>query len=173
MLLLLGLLLAALAAGACSSDDGGEATEEATATSEATATPEAATTAEATATTGGGGSGASTERSVAVDLNDEWQVLPSAESVPAGTVTFVAKNVGQQPHQLTVIRTEHGPNDLPAEGGTVPLFGDTWDTLGNVVDLNPGQSLPLTLDLEAGSYLLICNVPGHYQLGMTATFTAN
>jgi len=31
----------------------------------------------------------------------------------------------------------------------------------------------LTVDLKAGKYLLICNVPGHYGAGMWAEFTVD
>jgi uncharacterized cupredoxin-like copper-binding protein len=30
--------------------------------------------------------------------------------------------------------------------------------------------MELALDLEAGPYVLICNVPGHYESGMHAAF---
>lgn len=37
---------------------------------------------------------------------------------------------------------------------------------GEVSELDPGKSGTLTVELKAGKYLLICNVPGHYG-GMT------
>ena len=44
---------------------------------------------------------------------------------------------------------------------------------GEVSELDPGKSGSLTVDLKAGKYLLICNVPGHYGAGMWAEFTVN
>ncbi|WP_245455931.1 sulfocyanin-like copper-binding protein [Mesorhizobium sp. M7A.F.Ca.US.008.03.1.1] len=38
-------------------------------------------------------------------------------------------------------------------------------------ELDPDKSGTLTVDLKAGKYLLICNVPGHYGAGMWAEFT--
>ena len=41
-------------------------------------------------------------------------------------------------------------------------------SLGEITDLKPGAHGKLTLNLKPGSYLLICNEPGHYKAGMTA-----
>ena len=43
--------------------------------------------------------------------------------------------------------------------------------VGRIDTFAGGQTRDATFDLAAGSYLLICNLPGHYQLGMTAAFT--
>jgi uncharacterized cupredoxin-like copper-binding protein len=42
--------------------------------------------------------------------------------------------------------------------------------LDEVEDVLPGGSASLTLELEAGTYLIICNLPGHYSNGMVAVF---
>jgi uncharacterized cupredoxin-like copper-binding protein len=42
----------------------------------------------------------------------------------------------------------------------------------NRVDkIDVGQSSALTADLAPGHYVLMCNIVGHYQLGMHADFT--
>ena len=33
-------------------------------------------------------------------------------------------------------------------------------------DIAPSTTATLPIDLEAGSYVIICNLPGHYQQGM-------
>jgi uncharacterized cupredoxin-like copper-binding protein len=43
--------------------------------------------------------------------------------------------------------------------------------LGEVSELDPGKSGKLTLTLKPGTYILFCNVPGHYTAGMWATLT--
>jgi uncharacterized cupredoxin-like copper-binding protein len=40
--------------------------------------------------------------------------------------------------------------------------------LGEAGDLQPNTSTTVELTLSAGSYLLICNLPGHYAAGMVA-----
>jgi len=42
--------------------------------------------------------------------------------------------------------------------GKTPVFG-------------PGKTRRLALGLKPGKYVLICNVPGHYQAGMRVGFT--
>lgn len=161
--LLIGLTLGALAFVACSSDDddsGGDAT----------AAAAEATTADATATEA---VDEGAEGAVATELNDSWQVIPEPGSIAAGSVTFAASNAGAQPHQLTIIETDLGPTDLPVEGGVVAESGDGFETVGTTDLIDGGASAEVTAELEAGSYVLICNVAGHYQLGMTTAFTVN
>jgi len=43
---------------------------------------------------------------------------------------------------------------------------DAATHLGEVSELDPGQSGALTLTLKPGSYILYCNIPGHYVMGM-------
>jgi uncharacterized cupredoxin-like copper-binding protein len=40
-----------------------------------------------------------------------------------------------------------------------------------VADLAAGESATPELDLEAGEYALVCNLPGHYAAGMFGDFT--
>jgi uncharacterized cupredoxin-like copper-binding protein len=35
----------------------------------------------------------------------------------------------------------------------------------------PGESAPHTFDLKPGTYVMVCNVPGHYDAGMYGTLT--
>ena len=42
--------------------------------------------------------------------------------------------------------------------------------MGEVSELDPGKSGSLTVTLNPGKYLLICNDPGHYVSGMWAEF---
>ncbi|MEZ4504041.1 MAG: plastocyanin/azurin family copper-binding protein, partial [Dehalococcoidia bacterium] len=134
-------------------------------TSEATA--EASATEAMTATAGGA------EGAIGVDLTDAWEVNPSADSTAAGSVTFTANNTGVQPHELVVVKTDLGPTELPVEGGVVAEEGEGYEIVGKTEQIPGGGNADLTVDLEAGAYLLICNVPGHYQLGMTTAFTVN
>lgn len=97
---------------------------------------------------------------------DEWSVAPAVMQASAGRVRFSASNGGQIGHELVVIRTSK-PADQLGEGGEVPETG----AVGEIGDLGPGQTKPLTLRLKPGHYALICNLPGHYADGMHADFT--
>jgi len=44
-------------------------------------------------------------------------------------------------------------------------------SVGEVSELKPGADGQLKAKLTAGSYLLLCNIKGHYEAGMHATLT--
>jgi plastocyanin len=87
-----------------------------------------------------------------VDLVDgeEWAVRPSYRILAAGRIDFVATNVGEDDHDLSV-----------RQGAR--LFGR--------LPLAPGESDTLTLDLAAGSYTLYCSLDGHEDAGMRANIS--
>jgi uncharacterized cupredoxin-like copper-binding protein len=43
--------------------------------------------------------------------------------------------------------------------------------IGEIADVGPGRSRTKTFNLEKGSYVLFCNLPGHYKAGMKARLT--
>jgi len=95
----------------------------------------------------------------------------SSGSVAGGAVTFAVSNGGSTIHEFVVLRTTIAQNSLPADPahpGTVQEPG----FLGRVANLAPHATGSLTLTLESGSYVLVCNEPAHYSaLGMHAAFT--
>ncbi len=48
---------------------------------------------------------------------------------------------------------------------------DAAGHLGEVAELEPGASGSLTLTMKPGTYILYCNIPGHYAAGMWTLFT--
>ncbi len=98
---------------------------------------------------------------VSAELGD-YTVEPSMTSVPAGNVTFNATNAGQVPHELMIERmpikmdAPNQPNEDAAQG--------------MIDDMGPGESGSMTLNLKPGTYMLFCNVPGHYAMGQHTTF---
>lgn len=93
----------------------------------------------------------------------------TAASAPAGPVLFQALNAGTIAHELVVIHTDLPHDGLPVVDGHVDL--DVLDVRGEVEDIGPTQTESLRLELEAGAYVLICDVPGHYLAGMHVPFT--
>lgn len=98
----------------------------------------------------------------------EYKITPAAIVAKAGKVTFNVRNEGAIPHEFVVVKTDKQAADL--------LKGSKADETGSVGELSEQQlgvksSASLTLDLKAGHYALICNLPGHYQGGMRADFT--
>jgi uncharacterized cupredoxin-like copper-binding protein len=127
---------------------------------------------------GCGGDDEGGESTVAVTLQ-EFAVAPAEPSTSAGSVTFEAINEGpDDDHELVVIRTDLEAQSLPtAEDGSVDESGEGMEVIGEIEEFPPGESRSATFDLEAGNYVLICNIydadeqEAHYEEGMRTSFT--
>lgn len=97
-------------------------------------------------------------------------------SVPAGTVSLVLLNAGFKTHELVVLPLADGQ-----QPGTRAIGADRKvDETGSLGEasrsgaagagdgVEPGTAGWVTLDLPAGRYELVCNLPGHYAAGMYA-----
>jgi iron uptake system component EfeO len=124
------------------------------------------------------GSGAAGGTTVDVTLQ-EWAVVPAETSAPAGTVTFAVTNDGPDDiHEFVIIRTDLEPGDLPVdETGAVDEAGEGMEVVDEIEDIPVGETQEVTVDLEAGSYVLLCNIysadedEAHYTEGMRVAFT--
>jgi uncharacterized cupredoxin-like copper-binding protein len=109
----------------------------------------------------------------------EFSVLPAEASAPAGTITFAVTNDGPDDvHEFVILRTDLEPGDLPTdEHGAVDESGEGIEVVDEIEDLPVGETQEVTVDLEAGSYVLICNIydadedEAHYAEGMRMAFT--
>lgn len=147
-LALLSLLTIGLFAlvGCSSSDDDADAS----ATSEGTA----AATAE----------GGADETALAYRLADFEIVGPAI--VAAGNVRFDVTNAGSQLHEFVIVRSDAAPDALPIVDALVPE--DQLDLVGEIEEFAAGEERSSSFNLTPGTYLLICNIAGQYQLGMVA-----
>ena len=116
---------------------------------------------------GGGSSGPA-----AVDVTlTTYGISLSTATVKAGSVTFNVKNDATDlVHEFVVVKT-----DLPADQLTLDAEGnvaeDSLTVVDEIEDIEIGGGGELTVDLEAGHYVLICNVADHYKGGMHADLT--
>ena len=109
----------------------------------------------------------------------EWAVLPDPDSVAAGEVTFSITNDGPADvHEFVVIATDLDPAELPTdETGAVTETGEGMEVVDEVEDIPVGETQELTVSLDAGNYVLICNIyseeeaEAHYAMGMHVAFT--
>jgi uncharacterized cupredoxin-like copper-binding protein len=94
----------------------------------------------------------------------------SASHVAAGPFALVANNRGPSAHELVVFRTSLAPNKLPvdAAGDIVENSPELVKVADSGASLAPGQSRTLYTVLAPGNYVFVCNLPGHYRLGMRA-----
>jgi uncharacterized cupredoxin-like copper-binding protein len=100
------------------------------------------------------------------------KVLP--DTVKAGDVTFNVRNDSKDTiHEMIVMYLADPSKPLAYIDAENRVDEDKAGDKGEVSELDAGKSGSLTVDLKAGKYLLICNVPGHYGAGMWAEFTVD
>ena len=106
----------------------------------------------------------------------EWSVVPDANSVPAGSVTFNVTNDHINNHEFVVIRTDLAPDALPVVEHKVDE--EQVEVIGRIAEFAPGATQSATFDVEPGNYVLICNLEElgqfdavfHYELGEWTAF---
>jgi len=111
----------------------------------------------------------------------EFSIATDPATVDAGEVVFEATNEGPDDvHEFVVFQTDLDPTELPTdENGAVVETGEGIELIGEIEDIPVGETQSVTLDLEAGNYVLICNIfdedeqEAHYQEGMRTTFTVS
>ncbi|MEI2700842.1 MAG: hypothetical protein V9E83_00370 [Baekduia sp.] len=83
-----------------------------------------------------------------------WRISPSLSSMPAGSYSVQLQNLGEDPHDLKIQRK--------ADSVIVASFPQTGPMSGG----RPGLAT-LQVDLgRAGTYVLFCSLPGHWDSGM-------
>jgi uncharacterized cupredoxin-like copper-binding protein len=95
----------------------------------------------------------------------------SSATAPAGAVTFNVTNSSTDVvHEMIVMQLADPGKPLPYIALETKVDEDKAGDQGEVSELEFGASGTLTVDLKAGKYLLICNVPGHFATGMWTEF---
>lgn len=100
---------------------------------------------------------------LAVTMKD-YRVELSVATVKAGTVKIGVKNAGGMEHSFELIKSDLPFDKLPMDTGAAKAKED--GLVKQVKSLGVGKVSVITADLAAGNYVVICNIAGHYQLGM-------
>lgn len=108
-----------------------------------------------------------------IDLsNATMGIKLSRDSAPHGIVSFKVKNDSKDTvHEMIVLQLDKPGEPLPYMADEQRVDEEAVGDKGEVSELDPGQSGSLTVNLQPGPYLLICNVKGHYAAGMWTEFT--
>ena len=107
---------------------------------------------------------------VSVEL-DEFTVVADPASGGAGPFAFNVENVGTAVHNFRVVATDLAPDALPLDSGGLQVDESQVEVMsGFTTPLDPGGQLAVGAELAAGPYVLICNVPTHYESGMYTAF---
>ncbi len=111
---------------------------------------------------------------VAVELGEDsptaYFLKVDPGSVPAGPVTFTVKNTGTTEHEMVVMKTDTAPEELSLRAND-PDKVEEEGMIDELEEFDEGLTEEFNLDLEPGTYVLVCNIAKHYARGMYAPFT--
>ena len=120
------------------------------------------------------------EADTEVDVTlDEFSIVADPAEAPAGAVSFVAKNDGEEAHELVVVKAT--ADDLEIVDGQVDEEAlPDGALIGEIEPFPGGTSCTGTFELTEGDYTLFCNiveteddgtVESHVEEGMITGFS--
>ena len=100
-----------------------------------------------------------------VDMGDFF-FKPKDLTAAAGKVKITAPNKGNVPHELVLLQTNQDPANLKVKSNG-EVDEEAYKSPGEIGETANGATGKKTFNnLKAGSYAMICNLPGHYKAGM-------
>ena len=111
---------------------------------------------------------APSDSQVVAELADS-KITVNVPSVRAGKIKIGVRNLGTMEHSFEVLKTDLAPDKLPVDGASAKAKED--GKVGEIKSIAAGKSAAVTIDLTPGKYVFICNIAGHYQIGMHTGFT--
>ena len=100
----------------------------------------------------------------------EFSVTPAVGAARAGSVAFAVRNAGAIPHEFLVVQTDLPPDRLPQKEQKA-VDETAVRVVLRVEVIDGGQRATVVGTLSPARYVLLCNVPSHYETGMYAAFT--
>jgi uncharacterized cupredoxin-like copper-binding protein len=116
---------------------------------------------------GSGDSSPSALGHMAVTLED-FKLITSVIDVPTGPVTFDVTNNGPSTHEFNVDRANLASGALPIDASGLFVAEDSplLHRQGSVESAEIATRHELTLNLTPGTYVVYCDLEGHYLSGM-------
>jgi uncharacterized cupredoxin-like copper-binding protein len=101
----------------------------------------------------------------------------SQQVAAKGTVNFLVSNDGAKKHEFVVLESKTAADAFPivsfeGEANRINEDASGVTNVGETGDMEPGTTKLLTIDLGLGHYAIVCNLPGHYKMGMHQDFWA-
>jgi uncharacterized cupredoxin-like copper-binding protein len=101
----------------------------------------------------------------------EWKVVV-AGTIKSGKTDLTIKNAGAIQHELLVFKSDLAPSAYPKDAaGDIIEDGPGVTLLSDGENVDPAGTQARTVDLAAGTYLFVCNIPGHFKAGMFTVVT--
>jgi uncharacterized cupredoxin-like copper-binding protein len=120
----------------------------------------------------GYGSSSAPATTVAATVKDFTLSLDKS-SAAAGSIKFDITNQGPSDHEFVILKTDLAADKLPIKDNTVDTSASGVTSIAEAEDIGSGTSKSLTKSLDPGKYVMICNIAGHYQQGIHASFVVN
>jgi uncharacterized cupredoxin-like copper-binding protein len=98
-------------------------------------------------------------------------VVVDRTTVKAGDVTFNVTNNSKESIHEMLVAPANPAKPLPFVDKDLRVDEEASKDLGEVSELDPGKSGSLTIALTPGTYILFCNIAGHYMSGMWTLIT--
>ena len=97
----------------------------------------------------------------------EFAIALAPPTAAAGEVHFTLHNEGKLDHEFVVFKSDLDPAQLPLNAeGNVDEEGAGVKHIGEQEAIKPGTAPDFAISLDAGNYVVVCNLPGHYKAGM-------
>lgn len=118
------------------------------------------------------GAGAPLSDEAAVSVTDS-SITATPAALAAGDVTLNITNDGGTLHEVEVFTLPAGVdvNNLQVAGHLALVGAAGMEIIDEIEGIIPGAKPSLTVNLEPGTYALLCNLPGHYAEGMRTTIS--
>ena len=102
----------------------------------------------------------------------EFKLTGVPTTLPAGKTDLTITNNGTVDHELLVFKSDLAPAAYPADAdGKILEEGAGINKVSDGDNVTAGQVQKRTVDLVAGTYLFVCNLPGHFKSGMSQVVT--
>lgn len=93
-------------------------------------------------------------------------------TIKAGETIFrVHNDAVAEEHEMVLVKLKSPDQKIDVVAGKNRIDEKKLKSMGEVSDLKPGADGQLKAKLTPGSYVLLCNIKGHYQAGMHAGLT--
>jgi caa(3)-type oxidase subunit IV len=100
-----------------------------------------------------------------------FKITMSQISAQAGPVTFhIVNGADDMLHEFIFIQSDLPADELPTDEMTGRVQEEAVTIIAAAEDIPPSSSRNITVNLAAGHYVAVCNLPGHYQQGMRIDF---
>ncbi|MBS3649589.1 hypothetical protein KEU06_13320 [Pseudaminobacter sp. 19-2017] len=111
------------------------------------------------------------DMSSAMPTENMASIRTDKPTAKAGPVTFDVTNWSKSVHEMVIVSVDRPNSPLPYDNARARVPEEQIKVLGEAEDIQPSGSKTLEVSLPQGSYLLICNRPGHYAAGMVTPFS--